>query len=461
MEASEITNCHPETAIETFKISIIQGTKFHTSLVKYSPPNMQTLNVRAQIYIRLEENVAHQAQHATIVTVENKPREKASSSKSQRSQHASAPVAQVPEKRQRIEERFTPFCTTLARLFQENRMRFIAPQLMRQPLEQRDKNKHCAYHRDYGHTTNDCRSFRRQVKNMITRCELADYLTPKEHVKLREVNPWKVEGNQVKVIHVIYGRSEDDQESEEVYRSRLRATHKLRKLSSINTIASSSISIGFGDGDLSRVQLPHEGPLVISFLPTSSSLLGFDDTKVDLIGVIDLSVTAAKKTLKENFVLIEIHHSYNLIVGRGWIHRMHGVLSTLHQVMRYLSPDGKEVIDLWGDQVAAKECYILTLNEQLQSPLPKYLKAEEEAEAPKPTEESLETVEVVLDNPHKITYMGSSPTPEEKQVLIDVIRRNADAFAWDHSDMLGISPPISCHSLKVDPAFKPVKQRHR
>ncbi|XP_059636234.1 uncharacterized protein LOC132278465 [Cornus florida] len=59
MEASEITDCHPATAIETFKLVIIQGTKFHTSLVKYSPPDMQTLNARAQIYIQLEENVAH------------------------------------------------------------------------------------------------------------------------------------------------------------------------------------------------------------------------------------------------------------------------------------------------------------------------------------------------------------------------------------------------------------------
>ncbi|XP_059658494.1 uncharacterized protein LOC132304792 [Cornus florida] len=99
-----------------------------------------------------------------------------------------------------------------------------------------------------------------------TKGELVDYLTPKEYVKPWEVNPWKVEGNQVKVIHVIYGRSEDDQESEEVYRSRLRAAHKLRKLSSVNTITSGSISNGFGDGDLSRVQFPHEDPLVISLL---------------------------------------------------------------------------------------------------------------------------------------------------------------------------------------------------
>ncbi|XP_059650445.1 uncharacterized protein LOC132296250 [Cornus florida] len=194
---------------------------------------------------------------------------------------------------------------------------------------------------------------KRQVENMITKGDLADYLTPKEYVKSQEVNPRKVAGNQVKVIHAIHGRSEDDQESEEVYRSRLKTAHKLRKLSSVNTITSGSISIGFGNGDLSRVQLPHEDPLVISLLvancmikrvlvdsgsspniitkavfeqleilsssirPTFSPLMGFDGTKMDPIRVIDLSVTVANWTLKENFVLTDIHPSYNLIMGRG------------------------------------------------------------------------------------------------------------------------------------------------
>ncbi|XP_059664098.1 uncharacterized protein LOC132309851 [Cornus florida] len=101
---------------------------------------------------------------------------------------------------------------------------------------------------------------------MIARGELADYLMTKEYVNPREVYPRKVKGTQVKVIHAIHGRSEEDQESKEVYKSRLRAAHKLRKISSVNAIASGSISIGFGDSDLSRVQLPHEDPLVISLL---------------------------------------------------------------------------------------------------------------------------------------------------------------------------------------------------
>ncbi|XP_059636023.1 uncharacterized protein LOC132278236 [Cornus florida] len=230
---------------------------------------------------------------------------------------------------------------------------------------------------------------------MIARGELTDYLMTKEHAKPREVYPRKVEGTQVKVIRAIHGKSENNQESEEVYKSRLRATHKLRKISSVNAINSGSISIGFGDNDLSRVQLPHKDPLVISLLvancmirrvlvdpgnsaniitktvfdqleissssirPTSSPLMGFDGTRVDPLRVIDLFVTAAKRTLKENFV-------------------------------------------------------------------------KEEEEIAKPTEETLEAVEVILGDPQKVTYLGSSSTSEEKEALIDVIWSNADAFAWDH-----------------------------
>ncbi|XP_059629806.1 uncharacterized protein LOC132272729 [Cornus florida] len=141
--------------------------------------------------------------------------------------------------------------------------------------------------------------------------------------------------------------------------------------------------------------------------------MGFDGTKVDPLGVINLSVTAAKRTLKENFVLTEIHPSYNLIIGRGWIHLMNWVPSTLHQEMRCLSPDGKEVINLWGDQIAAKECYMLTQNEAkkiVKQSQPVVTSRRDEAKAIKLTEESLEAVEIILDDPQKVTYIGSSPT---------------------------------------------------
>ncbi|XP_059669444.1 uncharacterized protein LOC132314622 [Cornus florida] len=94
---------------------------------------------------------------------------------------------------------------------------------------------------------------------------------------------------------------------------------------------------------------------------TKNPLLGFDGKRVEPIGTVELMVRAAEKNLVESFVVVEIHPSYNLLMGRGWIYRVQGVPSTLHQVMRCISPDGSKVIDIRRDQVAAKECYLVTL----------------------------------------------------------------------------------------------------
>ncbi|XP_059623093.1 uncharacterized protein LOC132266252 [Cornus florida] len=149
--------------------------------------------------------------------------------------------------------------------------------------------------------------------------------------------------------------------------------------------------------DLLRIQIPHEDPLVVSLTiteclvrrvlidpgssanvmprvtfdrleiepeklkPTGNPLLEFDGKRVEPIGMVELIVQAAERVLTESFVVVEIHPSYNLLMGRGWIHRIQGVPSTLHQVMRCLGPDGTKVIDIHRDQVAAKKCYSVTL----------------------------------------------------------------------------------------------------
>ncbi|XP_059635267.1 uncharacterized protein LOC132277423 [Cornus florida] len=155
--------------------------------------------------------------------------------------------------------------------------------------------------------------------------------------------------------------------------------------------------IRFDKIELMRVQIPHEDPLVVSLTvaeclvrrvlidPGSSAnimprvtfdrleinpkelkftgnlLLGFDGKRVEPIGTVELMVRAAERNLVESFMVVEIHPSYNLLMGRGWIYRVQRVPSILHQVMRCISPDGSKVIDIHGDQVAVKECYLVTL----------------------------------------------------------------------------------------------------
>ncbi|PON41591.1 hypothetical protein PanWU01x14_288630, partial [Parasponia andersonii] len=65
--------------------------------------------------------------------------------------------------------------------------------------------------------------------------------------------------------------------------------------------------------------------------PTCQPLFAFDSTKVSLLGIVTLKICAADKCFDVDFVVIDCQSSFNVIMGRKWIHAMHGVTSTLHQ----------------------------------------------------------------------------------------------------------------------------------
>ncbi|PON77868.1 hypothetical protein PanWU01x14_022220, partial [Parasponia andersonii] len=98
-----------------------------------------------------------------------------------------------------------------------------------------------------------------------------------------------------------------------------------------------------------------------AFRPTCQPLFAFDSTKVSPLGVVTLKVCAAERCLDVDFVIIDCLSSFNVIMRRGWIHALHGVASTLHQVLRCLSKDGTYTIDIKGDQASARKCFSTAL----------------------------------------------------------------------------------------------------
>ena len=51
--------------------------------------------------------------------------------------------------------------------------------------------------------------------------------------------------------------------------------------------------------------------------------------------------------------------------------------------------------------------------------------------------------------------------PQEKEELVEFLKRNIDVFAWDAYDALGIDPDFICHHLNVKPSITPKKQSPR
>ena len=102
-----------------------------------------------------------------------------------------------------------------------------------------------------------------------------------------------------------------------------------------------------------------------------------------------------------------------------------------------------------GDQVLARECYqaVLAAKEN-------HTWMIEEKEDEKVA--TLETMKLVDGEPMKTTKVRMTMSSNTKKKLVQFLKENLDIFAWNHEDMLGISPEIIQHKLDVDPEKKPV-----
>ena len=63
--------------------------------------------------------------------------------------------------------------------------------------------------------------------------------------------------------------------------------------------------------------------------------------------------------MSTKFLVVDCDSSYNMILGRPWIHRMGAVPSTLHQMVKFPTPWGIKAII--GDQEYFRSYYQTTL----------------------------------------------------------------------------------------------------
>ncbi|XP_061360758.1 uncharacterized protein LOC133304723 [Gastrolobium bilobum] len=86
-------------------------------------------------------------------------------------------------------------------------------------------------------------------------------------------------------------------------------------------------------------------------------------------------------------------------------------------------------------------------------------RVEDKADRPEPAG-AMEEVQLGI-SPKQCTKMGFELEPEVAESLKDLLKKNADLFAWKPSDMPGMDPALSCHRLAMTPGVKPVAQKKR
>jgi len=106
---------------------------------------------------------------------------------------------------------------------------------------------------------------------------------------------------------------------------------------------------GYKHSGGSRIRVAHHAPPGHAVLgnpthrlsATQTTIYGFNANGTISMGKIKLKFQIGDLRSEVTCYVIDADTSYNLLLGRPWIHRHSVAPSTLHQVMKYIDRDGK------------------------------------------------------------------------------------------------------------------------
>ena len=192
-------------------------------------------------------------------------------------------------------------------------------------------------------------------------------------------------------------------------------------------------------------------------------LIRFLGERVLPLGSVQLVLTLGdppcQATTTVRFLIVEAPSAYNMLLGRPSLNAIRVIPSAYHMVIKFPTANGVGMVR--GNQRIARECYSASMKQNTVDNI--YIDdldmRDEVTTRPAPSKE-LEPVQLG-DQPEHLVYIGSKLAEGFRSPLIRFLEQNMEVFAWKQEDMGGVDPAVITHRLKVNPSFRPVKQKRR
>ncbi|XP_012842286.1 PREDICTED: uncharacterized protein LOC105962516 [Erythranthe guttata] len=514
----------PTTSDEVLMAALSQGLRddeFFRALALEPSPDFDNLLERASRFINLEEarqQKVEESHQATNVRVSEVKRGKEPMLPRRDANIPSRSI--VPDAKGSRFQSYQPLTAPLSQVLYaiEKRADLRWPRTARgAPRRDPTLGTFCRFHNEYGHTTDDCAHLKDEVERLIRDNKIGDF------VKIDSPRGQKREaqfGNPPRApppppapkrgyIQMISGgpTGGDTHRARRRHLGSLKNNHEVCQISTPKyrhypTISFSPedetdlddfhcdpllITINVGGYDVARAFVdPGSSVDVISYecflqmeldlpvFPVTTAIFGFTGGSLTPIGQVKIPVTIGTpprtRTQTVNFVIVEgSPTSYNIVIGRPMLHTFRAVPSTIHQKLKF--PVGGMVGEVRGDQAQSRSCYVemvkiaekgrrdtLTKEDLGDEKRPR-VDPDDKVNHVQPMDE-LMTIDLV-PGMMKQTRISKDLEPPLRDELIALLRSNEDIFAWQPSDLTGISPRTAVHRLNLRPECRPVKQKRR
>ncbi|XP_023895031.2 uncharacterized protein LOC112006941 [Quercus suber] len=387
---NEIGGGNKKIIASTFRMGLPEDSDLQESLTKKPPEDMRQLMRRIEEYKRLEDD---QLQSKGKAPVLNRPRQNVYTPRIRGNLRIQEPEAQVGKVNLAFRE---PVHRIVDKIKHEPYFRW--PNKMGRDPSRRNQSLYCTYHKDKGHTTEQCRVLRDHLRQLVKAGHLKEFVMDRGDRGAGQGAPQR--GNLLPpplgIIEVIH-----------IAPRGLTITGGNGMLT-VASIGGSPVTppakrikptqelIAFDDSDLEGTMQPHDDALVVTacvggfimkrimidqgsgaevmyldlfrglglknenLSKYSTPLVGFDGKVVVPEGQISLLVNMEGKEVVVKFIVVASFSPYTAILGRLWIHAMAAVPSTLHMKVKFPTDHGITVVR--GSQWAAKQCLVAVVN---------------------------------------------------------------------------------------------------